>query len=107
MESRNGTEWGENGNQDDNQRFLRGIYRKAAILEYERMENERVLANHKTLRKQWLIRTGTMMGAGMGFIMIMKMSSFAMTAVLPLSSVLIMLGLLLEHIELRMAANQE
>ena len=107
MESRNGTESGKNGNQDDNGRFLRGIYRKAVILEYERMENERVLANRKKLRKQWLIRTGTMLAAGIGIVLMMKMSSFAMTAVLPLSSVLIMLGLLLEHIELRMTANKE
>ncbi|GEM_PF-7013591 len=107
MERRNGTESGKNGNQDDNGRFLRGIYRKAVILEYERMENERVLANRKKLRKQWLIRTGTMMAAGIGFVLMMKMSSFAMTAVLPLSSVLIILGLLLEHIELRMTANKE
>ena len=107
MKEWNGIEGNESINQFDDEIFLRGIYRKVTALEYEQRENERVLANRRRLRRQWLIRLGVTTGAVIGLIYIMQINSFDMIAVLPLSSALITLGLLLEHIELRMAANKE
>ncbi|MGI2297686.1 hypothetical protein [Paenibacillus sp. GXUN7292] len=107
MKDWNGIEGNQSINQFDDEIFLRGIYRKVTVLEYEQRENERVLANRRRLRRQWLIRLGVTTGAVIGLIYIMQINSFDMIAVLPLSSVLITLGLLLEHIELRMTANKE
>ncbi|MEF2247996.1 hypothetical protein [Paenibacillus sp. IITD108] len=107
MKDWNGIEGNQRINQFDDEIFLRGIYRKVTVLEYEQRENERVLANRRRLRRQWLIRLGVTTGAVIGLIYIMQINSFDMIAVLPLSSVLITLGLLLEHIELRMTANKE
>lgn len=107
MKDWNGIEGNQSINQFDDEIFLRGIYRKVTVLEYEQRENERVLANRRRLRRQWLIRLGVTTCAVIGLIYIMRINSFDMIAVLPLSSVLITLGLLLEHIELRMTANKE
>ncbi|MHA7963365.1 hypothetical protein ACX93W_04395 [Paenibacillus sp. CAU 1782] len=107
MESRNGTDHNKIINKADDELFLRGIYRKASVLECERRENERVLINRKKLRKQWLIRMGVTMAAVIGFILILTLNSFDRVAVLMLSSILLVLGLLLEHMELRTSANKE
>lgn len=107
MESRNGIDHNKTIKQADDELFLRGIYRKASVLEFERRENERVLSNRRKLRKQWLLRIGVTSAAVIGLIWMMQMNSFDRVAVLLLSSVLLVLGLLLEHIELRMSANKD
>lgn len=107
MKDRKGTERKHTFKQLDDESFLRGIYQKAVVLDYERREHERVLANRRQLRRQWLIRLAVMAAFVIGLISIMRMCSFDTVVVLPLSSALIALGLLLEHVEQRLAAIQE
>lgn len=107
MKGRKWTERKHTENRLDDESFLRGIYQKAVVLDYERRENERVLANRRRLRRQWLVRLGVITASVIGLIFIMRVSSFDRVVVLPLSSALIALGLLLEHVEQRLAAVKE
>ncbi|WP_058301278.1 hypothetical protein [Gorillibacterium timonense] len=89
------------------EQFLRGVYLKAYMLEYDRREDERVRQNRKRLRRQSLGRLSIMVfGLLFGYVFL-RMNSYDLITLLAFSLGIVALGTILEQTELRWTGEQE
>lgn len=89
----------------DDETFLRGVYVKASLLDYDRRENERVRLNRIRLRRQRLRRLASMALSVLLGCVILRFNFSNLVDLLSFSCVLIALGTLLEQAELRWAED--
>lgn len=84
----------------EDEAYLRRIYVKASLLEYDRLEDERVRRNAARLRKRMLLRLAVGAGTLLIGVFLLKGGGDRLAGLLAFSLAAIGLGLILEQAEL-------
>ncbi|MEO3945461.1 hypothetical protein [Gorillibacterium sp. CAU 1737] len=84
----------------DSEDFLRGIYLKASLLDFDRREEERVQRNRRRLRRQSISKALILAVAGLTAYAVLRMSAMDLGTLLTVSIGVVALGTTLEQMSL-------